>query len=116
METNDTQTPQQQVNINIDPSVKPIWADEVMITRMTKQNKDAKGKIEKEGYISLIFVDGFTKMALARLTISKTTAKALANLLNTNVTDLEKDLANKSEIKPAATTIQASTTKSNYIG
>jgi hypothetical protein len=108
-----------QVNINIDPSVKPLWADEVIITRMVKQRADEKGKLEKDGNLALIFVDGFTKTAVARITLNKITAKALGNLILANVKDLEKELSKKIDLAKknmSQSAIVASTAKSNYIG
>ena len=91
---------EQQVNINIDPSVKPLFADEVAVACTIKQEKDEKGNLKKEGFVSLIFLDMVTRSTVARVTLSKTTAKALSKLLKNNVQDMEKKLLSKTEEIP----------------
>jgi hypothetical protein len=87
----------QQMNFNIDPSVKPLFADEVAIACSIKQEKNEKGEISKEGFVSLVFLDMVTKSTVSRVTLSKTTAKALSKILRTNVEALEKKILSKTD-------------------
>jgi len=103
----------QQMNINIDSSVKPLYADEVAITCTIKQEKNKDGKITKEGTVSFVFVDVLSQSAVSRITISKTTAKALSKILNNNLEELEKKLQNKNEEKQEKV---SSSTSNDYIG
>ena len=103
----------QQMNINIDASVKPLYADEVAITCTIKQEKEKDGKITKEGTISFVFLDILSQSAVSRITLSKTTAKALSKILNTNIEELEKRLQSKSEEKQENL---SSSTSNDYIG
>ena len=105
----------QNLNINIDPSIKPIFADEVVVARMVKQENRKSGKIVKEGNLSLIFLDALGNKAVARITLSKTTAKSLAQVLKINVKDLEKELRNKKNLKHIPSS-KESITNENYIG
>jgi len=103
----------QQMNINIDPSVKPLYADEVAVACSIKQEKDEKDNFKKEGVVSLIFIDIITQSTVARVTLSKTTAKALSNILKTNIEDMEKKLLSKVEETPIK--IEGTSSK-DYIG
>ena len=103
----------QQMNINIDPSVKPLFADEVAIACSIKQEKDEKGNLKKEGFVSLIFIDMMTQSTVARIAVSKTTAKALCKILKTNLDDMEIKLKSKS--KEPSVKIDKTSSK-DYIG
>jgi len=89
---------------------KPIFADEIALALRMNATKDgSKGKIEKEGHIELIFLDGMKHQAIGEYIISKNTAKALVKILSENIAALEKQLADPSmpkqpEIKTTADT------------
>ena len=102
-----------QLNINIDHSVKPLFADEVAVACSIKQEKDEKGKLRKEGFVSLMFIDIITQTTIARVTLSKITAKALWKILKNNVEDLEKKLISKGEVAPVKI---EDTSSKEYIG
>lgn len=102
-----------ELNIEIDPTVKPIFADEIIVAVNIKQEKK-KGKLTKEGHLSLIFLDMFTKRAVSRIVISSNTAKALDNVLKINIERLEKELKSKTELKQPVKVETTSTEK--YIG
>ena len=103
----------QQMNINIDPSVKPLFSDEVAVACSIKQEKDEKGNFKKEGFVSLIFIDMMTQSTVARVTLSKMTAKALCKILKTNVEDMEKKLLSKTQ--EMSVKIEGTSSK-DYIG
>ena len=104
----------QQMNINIDPSVKPFYADDVAIACFIKQEKGKKGKEAKEGNVSLIFLEALGQSVVTRVTISKTTAKALASILKTNIEELEKKIDSDEEMSNQPQLYD--TASSNYIG
>ncbi len=86
---------------------KPIFADEIALVLKVKATKDDKGKIEKEGQITFIFMDMMKRQALGEFVVTKNTAKALIKVLSENIVNLEKQLADKSmpkqpEIKTTA--------------
>ena len=103
----------QQMNINIDPSVKPLFADEVAIACSIKQEKDEKGILKKEGFVSLIFIDMMTQSTVARVTLSKTTARDLSKILKTNLEDMDKRL--NSKVQETSVKIEGTSSK-DYIG
>jgi len=47
----------------------------------------------------MFFIDALGQKAISRVTISKTTAKALIKVLSSNLTSLEKELASQIELK-----------------
>ncbi|MEK6984071.1 MAG: hypothetical protein AABX33_05835 [Nanoarchaeota archaeon] len=102
----------QQMSINIDPSVKPLFADEVAVACTIKQEKDEKGDLKKEGFVSLIFIDIVTHGTVARITMSKSTGKALWKILKTNLEDMEKQLLSKGQVAP----VKIEGTSKDYIG
>ena len=58
---------QHQMNISVDSSVKPLYADEVSVSCPIKQEKDEKGTVSKEGNVSLIFIDALGQLNTLRL-------------------------------------------------
>jgi|GEM_PF-4448913 hypothetical protein len=87
--------PDEQINLKF-VDTKPIFADEVALMFKVKAIKTDKGAIEKEGAISLVFVDMMKQQVLGEFVISKSTAKALAKILPENIEKLEKQLKEKS--------------------
>ncbi len=83
------------MNINF-TDTKPIFADEVALALKIKAIKGEKGEIEKEGNITLIFMDMLKHQAIGEFVISKNTAKLLAKALSENIVTLEKQLLDKS--------------------
>lgn len=86
---------EQKVNINF-VDTKPIFADEIALALKIKATKDEKGKIEKEGQITFIFMDMMKRQALGEFVVTKNTAKSLIKVLSENIANLEKQLSDKS--------------------
>jgi hypothetical protein len=100
---------QNQLNINLSQSkIKPIFADEVAIALRIKAFKNDKGKVEKEAHFSLIFIDMMKQQPIGEFVINRTTAKAFAQILVQNITELDKQLANKE--MPKAPEVKTTTT------
>lgn len=97
---------QKQGNINF-VDTKPIFADEVALVVKVKATKNAKGDVEKEGQIEFVFIDGMKRQAIGEFVISKITAKALHKAMDESITNLEKQLADKS--MPAQPEIKTTT-------
>lgn len=92
---------QSQLNINLAKSnLKPVFADEVAIALRIKASKNEKGQVEKEGHISLIFIDMMKQQPVGEFIINRITAKAFAQILTQNIAELEKQLSNKDMPKP----------------
>jgi hypothetical protein len=86
---------EEQINLKF-VDTKPIFADEVAIMLKVKAIKSDKGVVEKEGVITLVFIDMAKQQVIGEFVISKTTAKALVKILPENIEKLEKQLADKS--------------------
>ena len=105
----------QQINIKIDPSIKPIFADEVQLICALKQDKREDGFF-KEGNLSLIFFDNFTRKAVSRIVLNLITAKQLTNVLIQNIKSLEKEMDSKEETKKEIINISKGAKPEDYIG
>ncbi len=63
---------------------------------------DKKGKrVRKEGMMKIFFLDAATQKVVSEIALTSITAKALAEALIKNVSNLEKDLANDKPRKKA---------------
>ncbi len=111
-------TAAEQLNANISAnisaniassSLQPIFADSTAIAMRMKAFKNAKGAVEKEGLLEIIFIDMVTQKPVGEFVITKNTAKELLTGLTQHIATLEKELASKDlpkppEIKPAGDT------------
>lgn len=86
---------EEQLNLKF-VDTKPIFADEVALMFKVKAIKNEKGDAEKEGVITLVFIDMMKQQVIGEFVISKSTAKALAKILPENIEKLEKQLKDKS--------------------
>ena len=99
---------QKQVNLNF-ADTKPIFADEIALAFNVNAVKNEKGVIEKEGYVTILFVNAMTHKVVGEFVVGKNTAKSLIRVLSESVATLEKQLADKSmpkqpEVKTTADT------------
>lgn len=96
-------------NVQIKPS-RSVYAEEVMVINTIKAEKE-NDEVKKQGFVRLTFIDTISGEAVADVTISSITAKALRKILNENLGRLEKDL--QSTEMPE---VQVTTDSTNYIG
>lgn len=101
----------EQLNANIATSkLRAIFVDNTAIAARVKAAKGAKGEVEKEGQIEIIFIDMLTQQPVGRFVMGKMTAKELSSGLAQNITKLEKEIASKelpkqpSAIEPSGST------------
>jgi PBP1b-binding outer membrane lipoprotein LpoB len=92
---------QKPLNINF-VDTKPIFADEVALALKIKATKNDKGDIEKEGQITIVFMDMMKGQALGEFVINKSTAKSLVKALSETTANLEKQLLDKTMPKQPA--------------
>jgi len=85
----------EQVNFKF-VDTKPIFADEIALMLKVKAFKNEKGEVEKEGVVTLIFIDMVKQQVIGEFVISKATAKTFAKILPENIEKLEKQLVDKS--------------------
>ncbi|MDP2908953.1 MAG: hypothetical protein Q8N77_04060 [Nanoarchaeota archaeon] len=72
-----------------------LFAEEVAVgisVRSVAINKKGD-RVRKEGTIKLFFLDAATQKVVSEIALTSITAKALADALSKNVSNLEKDLA-----------------------
>ena len=87
-----------ELNLNIPPDVKPIYAGEVLVQTPIKYKKSKKGRVEKFGFLKLIFYDPITNTVLANILIDSLAADALGDLLKKSANMLKNEL--KSDKSP----------------
>jgi len=84
-----------QIAVKWTPStVKPLFADEVMLGIMVKSTKGKDG-VRKEGMVRLGFIDMVRGQAVAEIVITPITAEGLSKLLNDKLKELDKELKSK---------------------
>ncbi len=95
------QKPEKAVAVDV-KRVIPIFADHVLVANIIKAHaedgKKKKGKVSKEGYVTLIFIDTLTHQAVSRVVVSKQTAEALEKALGESLEKFDKELKSK-EVK-----------------
>lgn len=77
--------------------VKPsgsMYAEEVMVINTIKAEKNGDD-VNKQGFMRLTFVDTLSGRAVADVTVSSITARALHKILSENIEKMEKDLKSK---------------------
>lgn len=97
----------EQLNANIANSkLKPIFSDGTAIVTRVKSFKNAKGDIEKDGQIQIVFLDMMKQRPIGEFVVSINTSKELVEGLRQNIANLEKELESKDmpkqqEFKPS---------------
>ncbi|MBI5355609.1 MAG: hypothetical protein HZB68_04105 [Candidatus Aenigmarchaeota archaeon] len=94
--------------------VKPsgsMYAEEVMVINTIKSEKNGED-VNKQGFMRLTFVDTLSGKAVADVTVSSITARALHKILSENIAKMEKDLKSKD----APEQIVESKESTTYIG
>ena len=107
---------QKQVQIEMHPTVKPLFIDKAMVViqLQASKEKDETGKIRKEGHIRIGFIDEMKNQVIAEVVMSLMTAKSLTKILDDNIKRLDEEL--KSGELPKVPTVTATTGVPEYIG
>jgi len=100
------------MEINLGNTV-PIFAHDVAMSTITKSKKTKSGKIKKESFIELVFIDAFRKSAIARIILPMGVLEELPKTINDNLKKVKKELKNKEPIKQEKTEIK---TTGSYLG
>jgi len=78
----------------MNPSDKPIYADEIGVSIRLKAVKNEKtGTVEKDGMIGIMFIDATKRQVVGEFVVSKITAKGFYSILSDSIQKLEKELA-----------------------
>ena len=75
--------------------IPPLFADEVLVSANIKAEQKNGKAVDKEGHVSLIFVDGSNAQPVAKIVLSKLTAKSFLGTLSKTIEQLEKELKKK---------------------
>lgn len=94
--------------------VPPLFAHDVAMSTVTKAKKTKKGKVKKEAFTELVFIDALRKMAIARIVLPFDTLEALPEMIKENVKKIKKEMKDKE--MPKDTKTETSKTASSYLG
>jgi hypothetical protein len=92
----------------------PLFAHDVAMSTVTKAKKTKKGKVKKESFTELVFIDAVRKAAIARIMLPFDTLEALPKMIEENIKKIKKELKDKEMPKDSKT--ETSKTASSYLG
>jgi len=96
----------QQMQIDIGSAI-PLFANGTAIAIEIKAKKIDEKRIEKEGFVNLIFIDNMTSKALARIVLPKTLAEEFQLSLRKSLEQMAKDLkSNEMPKQPKMSIVQ----------
>jgi hypoxanthine phosphoribosyltransferase len=101
------------MEINLGNTI-PLFAHDVAMSTVTKAKKTKKGKVKKESFTELVFIDGVRKTAIARIILPKDTLEALPKMIEENVKKIKKEMKDNEMPKDLKT--ETSKTASSYLG
>lgn len=78
----------------------PVFADDVLVSSSIKYDKNEKGPIAKDGYISIFPIDRSANRPIMRLVLTRMTAKSLMKILEQQLKKLESEI--KSDKEPGS--------------
>ncbi len=95
----------------------PIFSDNVIVANIIKTHDSGKKgkKVQKEGHVTLIFVDTLSHSAVARIVVSKQTADALLKALGESLEKFDREIRSKEKKNKIETTV-AEKRKTQYLG
>jgi len=99
-----------RVQIKVPPTVRPLFADEVMLSTNVKSTQGG----EKEGVVRIAFIDIPRKEVLGEFILNRITAKRFNQILGENLKKLDDIISGKVTIKPKK--ISTTEEELSYIG
>ncbi len=93
--------------------IPPLFAHDVAMSTVTKAKKTKRGKVKREAFTELVFIDAIRKSAIARIMLPFDTLEALPKMISENVKKIKKDLKNKEMPKQKTETTKPA---SSYLG
>jgi 2-methylisocitrate lyase-like PEP mutase family enzyme len=94
--------------------IPPLFAHDVAMSTVTKAKKTKRGKVKKESFTELVFIDALRKMAIARIILPQDTLEALPKMIEENLKKIKKE--QKSKEMPKDSKTETSKTASSYLG
>ena len=84
------------IEINLGNTV-PLFAHDVAMSTITKEIKNKDGKMRKESYTELVFVDALRKSAITRIILPMSVLEEMPKLIEDNLKKIKKNLNSKPE-------------------
>jgi hypothetical protein len=100
------------MEINLGNTV-PLFAHDVAFSTITKTTKSKEGKIRKEQFTELVFIDSVRKTAIARIMLPKSTFRELPKRINETLKKLKEDINSQDIPQEAKAEIK---TTGSYLG
>ncbi|VVB82331.1 Uncharacterised protein [uncultured archaeon] len=94
----------------------PLFAHDFAMSTITKEKKSKDGKMKKECFTELVFVDALRKSAIARIILPMTVLEEMPKLIEDNIKKIKKDLNSKTKSKPSKPDKAEVKTASSYLG
>lgn len=76
-------------------SIRPVYADEVVVAHTVKAGTDQTKKVSKEGHIHLVFIDMTTQKPVDKVVLSPITARGLLKALTESLVKIDRELKSK---------------------
>jgi hypothetical protein len=100
------------MEINLGNTV-PLFAHDVAMSTITKSKKTKSGKVKKESFTELVFIDAIRKSAIARIILPMAVLEELPKTINDTLKKVKKELKDKEMPKQSKTEIK---TTGSYLG
>ena len=101
------------MDINLGNTIS-VFAHDVAISTIYKTSKTKRGKIKKEAYTELLFIDMISKRPVARVALPFTVLEVLPQLFTDNIKKIKKEL--KSKEMPKKQKVEIKGTNASYLG
>jgi hypothetical protein len=82
------------VDINFGNTI-PIFAHDVIISTVTKANKGEDGKVKKEIFNELVFIDSVRQSAIARIILPQSSLEGLPKMIEETINKNKKEMKKK---------------------
>lgn len=99
------------MDINLGNTV-PLFAHDVAISTITKANKGEDGKVKKEIFNELVFIDSLRQAAIARIILPSSTLEGLPKMIEDSIKKNKKEMKNKEMPKES----KSESKKNSYLG
>jgi hypothetical protein len=99
------------MEINLGNTV-PLFAHDVALSTVTKSKKTKSGKLKKESFTELVFIDAVRKSAIARIILPMGVLEELPKTINDSLKKIRAELRDKEPLKQPKTEVKTT----GYLG
>ncbi len=99
------------MDLNLSNTV-PLFAHDVVISTVTKAVKGEDGKIRKEVFNELVFIDSLRQAAITRIVLPQSSFEGLPKMIEDTIKKNKKEMKNKEMPKES----KSESKKNSYLG